>query len=105
MRPQIEFNKLPYSCIVFLNRIILNIKHSKMKILSNFIFLCSIFFFNSCGNQSQNQNATTFQSDTGVLMASNDQNLIVDSFDSKTTAEVETNAQNQSENPSNKKAF
>jgi len=39
-----------------------------------------------------------------MLVASNDQNLIIDTPDAKSTFEVETNAHIQSENPSNKKA-
>ena len=68
-----------------------------MKILLSTLFLFIIFLFNSCSNQSQNQKAIAVQSDTGVLIASNDQNLVLDSPVTKITTEVNKEANNQSE--------
>jgi Protein of unknown function, DUF547 len=44
-----------------------------MKTFLSLLFIYGLFFFTSCFNQDQNQNAETDHSDTGVLIASNDQ--------------------------------
>ncbi len=60
----------------FLNQPIFIMKNH----LSLFIF-CGIFFFNSCSNSNQNQETVNEQSDSTVLIASNDQNPTPDTPD------------------------
>ncbi len=72
-----------------------------MKIQLSIVFLSIIYFFNSCSNPSQNQKAITFQSDTGVLTASNEQNLVLDT----PVSEINTDkAKKQNEVPQTNKS-
>ncbi len=70
-----------------------------MKNLLNLFFLCGIFVFYSCSNQNQNQNIVTSSSDTGVLIASNNPNLSLDTPNSKIVTEEIKVSQTQNMEP------